>query len=70
MILAGRMGCTVLVVSLDNTLNQAVAHNVVLVEINHGNSFDLTHDFDGFHQSRAARIRQVDLRDVSRDHRL
>src|SRR6202044_2848479 len=51
---AGGMRGSVFVVRFDNTLDQAVAYDVVLVEINHGDSFDLADDFDGFDQPRAA----------------
>ena len=62
-----RMCGRVVVVGLDDALDEAVAHDVVLVEVHERNAFDVADDLDGFDQAGAARIRQIDLGYVSGD---
>ena len=57
----------VLVVGLDDALDEIVADNVVLVEIDHGDSLDIADDFDGFDEAGAASVGQIDLGDVAGD---
>src|SRR4029077_12135486 len=57
------------VVCLDNSLDQAVTHNVAFIEIDERDALDIADHFDGFDQAGAALIRQVNLRDVAGDDR-
>src|ERR1700740_3430951 len=45
-----------------------MAHHILFVEIYEGESFDRLEDLDRLNQSTAARVRQIDLRDVAGDH--
>ena len=60
----------VIVIGTDDALHEHVAHYVAFVEEVEGNAVDPFEDLSCFDQSAAARIRQIDLRDVARDHRL
>ena len=55
-ILAG-MGGGVFVIGFDDALDEIVADDVALVEIDQRDAFDFADDFDGFDQAGAAAIR-------------
>src|SRR5436190_3654990 len=49
---------------------QLVAHDIPLVEADERDPLDSTYHADRLHQTGCSADRQVDLRDISRDHRL
>jgi len=59
----------VLVVGADNALHQVMPHYIGFVEVNEGQAFDALQYIDRFQQAAAPRVRQIDLCDVSGDHR-
>src|SRR5687768_5075420 len=52
------------VVRLHDLLHQRVADDILFVEVDEGDSFDLAHDFHRLHQPGRAANGKVDLRDV------
>ena len=59
----------VIVVGADDALYQHVAHYVAFVEEVEGDAIYVFENLGRFDQSTAARVRQIDLRDVARDYR-
>src|SRR5581483_11737588 len=67
--LIGIRACLVLVVSADDPLNQAVAHNVAFIEFDERDALHAFQNFHGLNQA-ASLIGQIDLSDVARNQRL
>src|SRR5689334_12562986 len=63
-------GSRIFVIGLDDPLDEAVTHNVALVEMDHGDAFDVAYDFHRLDKPRATLIGQIDLRNIARDYRL
>ena len=57
----------VVLVSVDDALDQLVAHHIVPVEGHHGDVFDALQDLGHGDEARGAAVRQVDLRHVAGD---
>ena len=65
-ILAGMRG-GVLVIGFDDALDEIVADDIALIEIDERDAFNFADDFDGFDEAGAAGFGQVDLGHVAGD---
>src|SRR5918995_1944056 len=57
-------------VGLDDLLHQAMAHDIFVVEMDERDALDLGDDLERLDQAGRPRVRQIDLRHVTRDDRL
>src|SRR5918994_3553449 len=56
-------------VGLDDLLHQAMAHDIFVVEMDERDALDLGDDLERLDQAGRPRVRQIDLRHVTRDDR-
>src|SRR5215212_545704 len=66
----GDAALTERLVRFDDLLDEAMAHHVLVVEVNERDALDLRDNLERLDEPRRARARQVDLRDVAGDDRL
>src|SRR5258708_15197027 len=61
--------CLVLVIGANNALHQVMSHHIGFVEVNERQAFHALQYVDRFQQAAAPRVGQINLRDVSGNHR-
>src|SRR6266851_863854 len=61
--------CLVLVIGANNALHQVMSHHIGFVEVNERQAFHALQYVNRFQQTAAPRVGQIDLRDVSGNHR-